>query len=316
VNHIEGGEDPGKYAGFESDAGNDDGDDEDDLVETIEPGIAQVPVPPEMRFDASLLSSLGGLGKVAAVAVAYTVLKEMGVSGWSELTTHTLYDYLLEVYEARPPNGMQKDYPRLYTGDSGPTTKALDVASSSSGQHAKQFKRELKHPDFKVKSCDAILEDVLNAAPIEPSELCVFLGLLIARSIAPNKEKLAHHWKMSEKGAISRGCFWRFMTRDRFMHISRNLRFNSNENPRAAKYRAWKLRPLIDALQNRFAAGYTPPNIMAFDDAMLHSRSTFNRMRVYIVDKPQNEARICSCCAAHRRPTAFGEYQVWLRTRL
>ncbi|OWY92856.1 LOW QUALITY PROTEIN: hypothetical protein PHMEG_00037964, partial [Phytophthora megakarya] len=193
-------EDPGKYAGFESDATNDDGDDEDGPVETIEPGIAQVPVPPEMRFDANLLSSLGGLEKVAAGAVPDTFLKEMGwVVGF---VTHTPYDYLQESFEARSPDAMQKDYPRLYTGDSGPTPRALYAASSPSGaffyflqpqlwedvaaetndyfdasidervegQHAKQLKRALKHPEFKVKSRDAIREDVLKVASIEPRE--------------------------------------------------------------------------------------------------------------------------------------------------
>ncbi|OWY94082.1 hypothetical protein PHMEG_00036292 [Phytophthora megakarya] len=38
VNHIEAGEDPGKYAGFESDAANDDGDDEDVLLKLLNLG--------------------------------------------------------------------------------------------------------------------------------------------------------------------------------------------------------------------------------------------------------------------------------------
>ncbi|GMF43229.1 unnamed protein product [Phytophthora fragariaefolia] len=67
------------------------------------------------------------------------------------------------------------------------------------------------------------------------------------------------------------------------MHISRNLHFRPNDDPKAMTDRAWKLRPVIDALQERFVAGYTPPAIMAFDEAMLPSRSTFNRMRVFEV---------------------------------
>ncbi|GMF39890.1 unnamed protein product [Phytophthora fragariaefolia] len=131
------------------------------------------------------------------------------------------------------------------------------------GQHAKQVARERKHNEYNAKSRVAIREDVLKAPPIEARELCVFIGLLIARSIVPNKEKLANHWKTREEGAIPRGCFGRFMTRDRFMHISINLHFGPNDDPNAMTDRAWKLRPVIDALQERFAAGYTPPAIMA-----------------------------------------------------
>ncbi|KAG2847794.1 hypothetical protein PC129_g1493 [Phytophthora cactorum] len=76
------------------------------------------------------------------------------------------------------------------------------------------------------------------------------------------------------------------MARDRFMHISRNLHFSSNTDPRAGTDRASKLGPIIDSLQERFGAGFVPPAIMAFDEAMLPSRSTFKRMRVYIKDKP------------------------------
>ncbi|GMF19799.1 unnamed protein product [Phytophthora fragariaefolia] len=117
---------------------------------------------------------------------------------------------------------------------------------------------------------------------------------------------LANHWKTLEGGAIPRGCFGKFMTRDRFMHISRNLHCRSNHDPRAAKDRAWKLRPVIDALQNRFAAGFTPPAIMAFDEAMSPSRSTFNRMRVYIKDKPHNwGTKLFMLCSS---ATAFEVY--------
>ncbi|POM58986.1 Hypothetical protein PHPALM_36296 [Phytophthora palmivora] len=50
--------------------------------------------------------------------------------------------------------------------------------------------------------------------------------------------------------------------------------------------KAWKIRSIINALTRRFKHGYTPPPTMAFDEAMLPSRSNFNRMRVYMKDKP------------------------------
>ncbi|ETO68278.1 hypothetical protein F444_14880 [Phytophthora nicotianae P1976] len=245
-------------------------------------------------------------------------LKELGVNGWSDLTTHSPYSYLQEPYESRSPEALRQDYPQLYSGASGPTPRALAAASTPSGaffyflqpqlwediaaepngyfeasldervqgQHVKQLSRELKHQQFKAKSLEDIREEVQRMPILEARELCVFIGLLLARSVVPNKEKLANHWKTREEGAIPRGRFGRFMTRDRFMHISRNLHFSSNGDPRAATDRSRKLRPVVDALQDRFAAGYTPPAVMAFDHERLPSRSTFNLMRVYIKDKP------------------------------
>ncbi|OWZ06038.1 LOW QUALITY PROTEIN: hypothetical protein PHMEG_00021763 [Phytophthora megakarya] len=246
----------------------------------------------EVHFDASLLSSLGGLEKVAAGAVPDTFLKEMGMSRWSDLATHTPYDYLQEPCHQMPCKKTTRDC-------------ILKTQDQHQGLYALRHLHQELFSTFYSLSCGRMLqitnpcgevtqssrssrayvirEDVLKVAPIEPNELCAFLGLLIARSIVPNKEKLAHHWKMREEDAIPRGCFGRFMARDRFMHISRNLHFSSNENPRAAKDRAWKLRPV----QDRFAAGYTLPAIMAFDECNLPSRSTFNRMRVYIAQAPQ-----------------------------
>uniref|UniRef100_H3H3G5 CCHC-type domain-containing protein n=1 Tax=Phytophthora ramorum TaxID=164328 RepID=H3H3G5_PHYRM len=281
-------------------------------------GDVQLPVPPKMRFGDNLIEAIDGLSNIAAGTVPDDYLKEMGINGWSDLQTHGPYDYLMEPYEPRPPNAMATDYPNLYTGESGPTARALEAAASLSGaffyfmqpelwediaeetnnyfeekleervqvQYSRQVAREKKHPEFKRQTTERIHTELLKMKAVTPRDLCVFVGLLIARSIAPNKEKLAHHWKTTNEGAIPRGYFGQVMVRDRFMHISRNLHFSCNDDERAAKDRAWKLRPVIDALKDRFAAGFMPPATMAFDEAMLPSRSTFNKMRVYLKDKP------------------------------
>ncbi|GMF29033.1 unnamed protein product [Phytophthora fragariaefolia] len=229
VNHVPANEDSNNYSRFESDAENDDGDDDVQNFETVDDTDMNLPIPPDMRFDRTLLAAIGGLENITRASVPDAFLKNFPETGWSDLKTLTPYDYLQEPYETRAPSAM-----------------------------------------------------------------------------LPNKERLANHWKTLEEGAIPRGCFGKFMTRDRFMHISRNLHVSSNHDPRAAKDRAWKLRPVIDALQNRFAAGFTPPAIMAFDEAMLPSRSTFNRMSVYIKDKPHKWGTklFMLCCSA----TAFEVY--------
>ncbi|EGZ25351.1 hypothetical protein PHYSODRAFT_407866, partial [Phytophthora sojae] len=78
------------------------------------------------------------------------------------------------------------------------------------------------------KSRRDIQHEMEGMKPILPHELGQFIGLLIARAIAPNREKLTNHWKTTDEGAISRGCFGSVLSRDRFMEISRNLHFNPN----------------------------------------------------------------------------------------
>uniref|UniRef100_H3H361 PiggyBac transposable element-derived protein domain-containing protein n=1 Tax=Phytophthora ramorum TaxID=164328 RepID=H3H361_PHYRM len=64
------------------------------------------------------------------------------------------------------------------------------------------------------------------------------------------------------------------------------MHFSDNAHRRAATDRAWKFRPVIETLQDTFHRNFVPPSVMAFDEAMLPSRSTFNRMRVFMKDKP------------------------------
>ncbi|OWY93076.1 hypothetical protein PHMEG_00037659 [Phytophthora megakarya] len=72
------------------------------------------------------------------------------------------------------------------------------------GQHAKQVACEKKHPEFMRSSKEKIKADLLRAAPITARYLRVFIGLLLARAIAPNKEK---HWCTTDEGAIPHSCF-------------------------------------------------------------------------------------------------------------
>lgn len=318
-------DDPEEYQAMVSDAENDDGcsdgadsalgdetegGDEDELEEDDED-------PAEALFDDDLLTAVGGMASITSGTISADILKDMASKGWSNPVSYSPFPYLDQPYEPRTAN-MQEDYPQLFREHYGPTPRSLEAATTVSGvlfyfmqprlwediaeasneyfdekidervegQYTKQEQREKKIPGFKKSTRDAIKAALLSTPPITARELCVFVGLLFARTIAPNKEKLENHWKTTDEGGIPRGRFGIFMSRDRFMHISRNLHFSSNNDPRAATDRAWKLRPVVDALQQQFKAGYIPPPVMAFDEAMLPSRSTFNRMRVYMKDKP------------------------------
>ncbi|KAG3119412.1 hypothetical protein PI125_g2043 [Phytophthora idaei] len=321
---------------FKSDAENDDDDNWDDDVQSVEGTEELMPTPPEMHLADAMITAIGGMNDIASGSVPDEFLKDMGNNGWYELVTKTPHEYLMEPYEHRPSGSMQDDYPNLYSGKWGHTARAMEVAStplgaffyfmqpdmwetiatecndyftekideSVEGQHSMQVAREKKHPEFKKISRDQIRSGLIQAQAITARELCIFIDLLAAQSIVPNKEKLANHWRTTDEVAIPRGGFGQFMTRYRFMPLSRNLHFSSNGHARATTDRAWKLRPVIDALQHRFAAGYTPAAVMAFDEAMLPSRSTANRIHVYLKDKLHKwETKLFMLCCS---TTAYG----------
>jgi hypothetical protein len=235
-----------------------------------------------------LLAAVGGVGSIASGTIDADVLKAMSADGWSAPVTHEPYDYLQQPYVAGDDGDLQRAYPGLYSGLYGPTPRALEAAATASGslfyfvqprlwediaeasneyfqenldkraqgQYDKQVARERKRPGYKKKTLEAIRNELRALPDITARELCIFIGLLIARAIAPNKEKLENHWKTTDEGGIPRGCFGKFLTRDRFMHLSRNLHFSSNSAPEARTDRAWKLRPVINALQARFKSGW------------------------------------------------------------
>uniref|UniRef100_H3GJM0 PiggyBac transposable element-derived protein domain-containing protein n=1 Tax=Phytophthora ramorum TaxID=164328 RepID=H3GJM0_PHYRM len=256
---------------------------------------------PDLHFDPQLLTAVGGVDAVASGTIRKQVLDDMAVNGWTVPRIQTPWPYMDEPYEVRPDEWLGKDYPGIYDGPNGPTASALQAASTPLGaflrfvtpqllakigresdtyftenldarveaQHAKQQARKLKRPDFQVQAPEQIKTKLQKTLKISGRELCCFIGLLIARTFAPNREKFAHHWKNTDEGAIPRGGFGNFMKRDRFDHISRNLHFSSNGDDRAVTDRAWKLRPVIDVLQDTFQRSFTPPPVMAFDEAML-----------------------------------------------
>ncbi|ETN15516.1 hypothetical protein PPTG_06780 [Phytophthora nicotianae INRA-310] len=324
VNVYQDIDNPDDFTAMVSDAENDDGasgdeecveeetnsldgsdDNEEDAIE-------------DAVFNKDFLEAAGGIAGITRSTVNATVLKDMSLNGWTDPVSFAPYPYLDQPYEARSSDSISTDFPNLYRGDYGPSTRALEAASTVigsffyfvqpqlwnsiteasndyflekidervEGQYQKQLVRERKQPRYRKNTREDIKTSLLGTPDISARELCVFIGLLIARTIAPNKEKLEHHWRTTDDGAIPRGRFGLYMTRDRFMHISRNLHFSNNAEHRAVSDRAWKLRPVIDALQERFKSGYRPPPVMAFDEAMLPSRSSFNRMRVYMKDKP------------------------------
>ncbi|GMF51899.1 unnamed protein product [Phytophthora fragariaefolia] len=69
------------------------------------------------------------------------------------------------------------------------------------------------------------------------------------------------------------------------MDILRDLHFVNNEGPRNWG-KLWKLRPLIDKLQNQFLATLSLPAVLSFYEGVLPTTSKRNTTRIFIPDKP------------------------------
>lgn len=275
------------------------------------------------------LDGFGGTDAVLAGNLLDRTLREFSTNGWGPIQEPDVYEELQTPYV--PVEGASS-YPGLHQGYSGPTPEVLHRGDSPMAlffyfmpvalwQHvavcSNKYQRDMLHarvddaykrhkrrcqanPATKKKTRRDVLQELQAVPPIKPHELCRFVGLLIARTICPNREKLANHWKTTDEGAIPRGAFSSVMARDRFMDICRNLHFNDNDDPRATTDRAWKIRKVVEVLQRTFREGYVPPAELSFDEAMLPSRSRFNKMRVYMKAKPHKwGTKLFMLCSAH-----------------
>lgn len=134
---------------------------------------------------------------------------------------------------------------------------------------------------------------------IQPHGIVRFIGLLIARALVPRRESLSRHWITRTEGALSRGTFGQFLSRDRFQDIARYLHFNDNDLQSASGDRAFKIRPTIQALQKTFLRGYRLGARISFDEGMVPMRHRRNPMRQYLANEPNKWGTkfYMTCCA-------------------
>ncbi|OWZ05300.1 hypothetical protein PHMEG_00022633 [Phytophthora megakarya] len=116
-------------------------------------------------------------------------------------------------------------------------------------------------------------------------EILHVVGLLVARMLCPQKRRFAAHWSMVEDGAIPAGLFGRYMSRDRCNNILRDLHFVDNSVDHG-RDKMWKLRPVVDKIQERFLSGWSLPAIFSFDEGVLPATSRRNPTRMFMSDKP------------------------------
>jgi hypothetical protein len=78
------------------------------------------------------------------------------------------------------------------------------------------------------------------------------------------------------------------------------MHFSDNSDPRTKTDRMWKVRPIIDALQDTFKRGYRVGPFISFDEGMLPSQSKSNSTRMYVKDKPHKwgTRMFLTCCSS------------------
>ncbi|ETN20215.1 hypothetical protein PPTG_21254 [Phytophthora nicotianae INRA-310] len=116
-------------------------------------------------------------------------------------------------------------------------------------------------------------------------EILHVVGLLVARMLCPQKRRFGAHWSMVEDGAVTAGLFGRFMRLDRCHDIMRDLHFVDNTIDHGND-KLWKLRPVVDKIQERFLMGWSLPAIFSFDEDVLPATSKRNTTRMFMADKP------------------------------
>lgn len=145
---------------------------------------------------------------------------------------------------------------------------------------------------------------------VQAYKIVVCLGQLVARILNQHSRQFTDHWTTTATGAMAPGMFGWYMPRNRFQFVMRNLHFTNNSDATAAHDRAWKVRSLTNVLQCTLQQGFRIPVVLAFDEAMLPSRSRYNHTRMYMKNKPQRwetelfmtccaEAAYCLWCVLH-----------------
>ncbi|GMF56232.1 unnamed protein product [Phytophthora fragariaefolia] len=161
-----------------------------------------------------------------------------------------------------------------------------NISAMAYSRREKLLARQAKDPRMGVPNLEGIEADLNKFKPIQAHEIVHAVALLFGRAVAPIRDGLTHHWCTDKYGAIPRGAFSRFMKRGRFEAIMKFLHFNDNEGDGVHVDKAWKIRPVLQAVEKTFRRGYRLGKVISFDEGMIPNRSKFNPMGIFMPDKP------------------------------
>ena len=176
-----------------------------------------------------------------------------------------------------PADASPVDFYRLFvTGD------VIKLMKSETNKYAQQKKKEKLRttPQLPPRS-------IYNQwTSVTEQDIVKFLAILIHMGIV-KLPKLSDHW--SKDPSVATGFAASLMTRDRFTSILGFFHLNDNTHyaPRGndAHDPLFKLRPLVDHLNETFSSLYTPGENISIDEALCPWRGRC-AFRVYMRDKP------------------------------
>ncbi|OWZ18198.1 hypothetical protein PHMEG_0007760 [Phytophthora megakarya] len=227
---------------------------------------------------------------IEALSIGNGVLSRAAVKQRQEVLRAMQWTPISSEYEADTPA-----YPDLGTQEASPVAELLDVwrsplltlfffmpkamwvnIAAETNRYGLQHvtrraeKIQVRQTAGRRETVKQIVRRLKAQQAYGTHEIMHVVGLLIARMLCPQKRRFSAHWSMVEDGAIPAGNFGRYMARDRCQNILRDLHFvdNTTENRRD---KLWKLRPVVDKIQQRFLEGWTLPVIFSFDEGVLPS---------------------------------------------
>ncbi|KAE8884954.1 hypothetical protein PF005_g19328 [Phytophthora fragariae] len=173
------------------------------------------------------------------------------------------------------------------------------IDAIAQGMRARARARRETTPSTIVLSVEEYKAKLRRNNPIQPHEIVRFIGLLVARALERRRESLNRHWVTKVEGALSRGTLAQFLSRDRFQDIARFLHFNDNSKQAESGDRAFKVHPVIQALQKTFFRGYRLGARISFDEGMVPMRHRRNPMRQFMAMKSNKWGTkfYMTCCA-------------------
>jgi hypothetical protein len=153
---------------------------------------------------------------------------------------------------------------------------------------AAQRRRHAKDDTVIVEDIGIVRQRMRLTSPIEAWEIVRVVGLLLGNVLCTHHTGIAQHWKSARQGSISGGSFGLIMSRNRFNHVLRHLHFSDNKARANALLhdKAWKIRPVVSVLQERFRSLWDLTSSLSFDEGVLSAASRMNPTRMYIKDKP------------------------------
>ncbi|KAJ8554797.1 hypothetical protein ON010_g9687 [Phytophthora cinnamomi] len=212
-----------------------------------------------------------------------------------------------EMFDERKSHGVMKVAAPRYEGPTGPTRAALAYAEKplaifyfflpkelwgkiadetdqyrrdsidevARGMRARAQHKRVSMPSTIVLSVNEYKVKLQRKNSIQPHEIVRFIGLLIARTLEPRRESPSRHWVTKVEGALGRGTFGQFLSRDRFhdiLFLARYLHFNKNGLQAESGDRAFKIHPVVQALQKTFFSGFRLGARISFDEGMVPMR--------------------------------------------